>query len=158
MLNNLFRVAAATPRVHIGNVSKNCEEIKKIYDEFKNQADVIITPELSMTGYTCADLFSNRNLLNHTMSELLKLAEYTGSHPECEKSAALVVGLPLEKDGELFNCAAMLQNGKIIAIIPKTYLPNYGEFYEKRWFTAGRYDRTVMELPGGEKVDFGNNN
>ena len=63
MFENLFRVAAVTPRVHIGNVGKNCEEIKSYYRELGAKADVIITPELSMTGYTCADLFTNRNLL-----------------------------------------------------------------------------------------------
>lgn len=183
MLENLFRVAAATPRVHIGNVSENCEEIKKIYDEYKDKSDVIITPELSLTGYTCADLFSNRHLLDNTINELMRLAEYTREDSKKNvnsnivknedtvndasqdinadingvKNAALVVGLPLEKDGELFNCAAVIQNGKIIAVIPKTYLPNYGEFYEKRWFTAKKYDRTKIELPNGEKTDFGNN-
>lgn len=155
MFENLFRVAAVTPKVHIGNVTKNCEEIKHFYEAYKNKADVIITPELSLTGYTCADLFLNRNLLKHVEAGIMELAEYTGK--EEGNFAALVVGLPFELEGQLFNCAAFLNKGEVIAIIPKTYLPNYGEFYEKRWFSAGKYDNRQVYLSDGKKTVFGNN-
>lgn len=126
---NLFRTAAVVPRVHIGNVTKNCKEIMKAYDSLAKQVDLIVTPELSMTGYTCADLFNNRNLLEMARRGLYELVAYTKKYEE--HGAALVVGVPLEKENELFNCAALIQNGSLIALIPKTYLPNYGEFYEK---------------------------
>lgn len=155
MLENLFRVAAATPRVHIGNVEKNCEEIINIYREYEDKADLIITPELSLTGYTCADLFANRHLMNNAGRGLAMLARET---EKCGKNgAALIVGLPFEKDGELFNCAAFIQNGAVLSIIPKTYLPNYGEFYEKRWFSARQYDAEEIRLEDGISTVFGNN-
>jgi NAD+ synthase (glutamine-hydrolysing) len=155
---NLFRVAATTLKVHIGNVTKNCEEIKNIIDELHDKADLIVTPELSLTGYTCADLFANRHLLDMSLKGLFDIMDYTRKYGEL--SAAVVVGLPLEKDGELFNVAAFIQNGNLIAIVPKTYLPNYGEFYEKRWFTAKEYDVTYIEVSDGDRVaniPFGNN-
>ena len=155
---NLFRAAAVTPRVHIGNVSKNCEEIMNAYGELAYKTDLIVTPELSLTGYTCADLFNNRNLLDNTLKGLGKLAAQTKQYGE--SGAALVVGLPFEKDGELFNCAAVIQNGRLAAVVPKTYLPNYGEFYEKRWFCAKELDAVELELGCGQdklQTVFGNN-
>lgn len=159
MLKNLVRVAAATPKVHIGNVGKNCEEIKEIYEKYADKADIIITPELSLTGYTCADLFANRNLLDNVEKGFAELTEYVGNY--CKQNerngAALVVGLPFELEGELFNCAAFIRDGEVIAIIPKTYLPNYGEFYEKRWFSARKYDNREVALKNGKRTMFGNN-
>lgn len=155
---NLFRAAAVSPRVHIGNVAKNCQEIKKEYDSQAAQADLVVTPELSLTGYTCADLFNNRNLLDMACRGLYDLTMHTQKYGE--GGAALVVGVPLEKDGELFNCAALMHNGRLIAVVPKTYLPNYGEFYEKRWFSAGEQDAEAFEIICGMQklqTTFGNN-
>lgn len=154
-MDQLVRVSAVTPKVHIGNVAKNCEEIKEYYKKLANDADIVVTPELSLTGYTCADLFSNRSLLQRAEEGLGELAKFTGSFGD--NSAALVVGVPIEKAGELFNCAAFIQNGKILAVIPKTYLPNYGEFYEKRWFSARKFDAEKIELADGFETVFGNN-
>ena len=140
-MKNMLRVAAVTPKVHIGSVSGNVREIMDIYEEYKDAADVIVTPELSITGYTCADLFENRKLIDGARRGLLQLAMAT-----CTGQSALVVGLPFEVDGELFNCAAFLQGGRVMAIVPKTYLPNYGEFYEKRWFSARKYDAVMVNL------------
>jgi len=155
---NLFRAAAVTPRVHIGNVAKNRQEIIKAYDSLAEQADLVVTPELSLTGYTCADLFNNRNLLEMAYKGLYDLTMYTKQYGE--NGAALVVGVPLEKEGELFNCAALVHNGRLIAVIPKMYLPNYGEFYEKRWFSAGEQDAEEIEITCGMETlqtIFGNN-
>ena len=155
---NLFRAAAVSPRVHIGNVAKNCQEIKKEYDSQAAQADLVVTPELSLAGYTCADLFNNRNLLDMACRGLYDLTMHTKKYGE--GGAALVVGVPLEKDGELFNCAALMHNGRLIAVVPKTYLPNYGEFYEKRWFSAGEQDAEAFEIICGMQklqTTFGNN-
>lgn len=153
-MNNLLRVAAATPKVHIGNVTKNVAEITAIYEEYAKSADVIVTPELSLTGYTCADLFANRHLLNQARTGLLKLARLTLRYQK--KGAALLVGLPFERDGQLFNCAAFLHNGEVLAVIPKTYLPNYGEFYEKRWFSSGSYRAEKVFLGDDKYTTFGN--
>ena len=154
----LFRAAAVAPRVHIGNVAKNRQEIIKVYDRLAEQADLVVTPELSLTGYTCADLFNNRNLLDRARRGLYDLTMYTKKYGE--NGAVLVVGVPLEKEGELFNCAAVIHNGGLAAVVPKTYLPNYGEFYEKRWFCAGERDAQELEIVCGmEKLQttFGNN-
>lgn len=78
-MENLLRVLTASPRVHIGNVTKNCDEIKSIYKEYADKADIILMPELSLTGYTCADLFENRNLLDNTVSGLMVLTKFTES-------------------------------------------------------------------------------
>ena len=153
-MENLLRILTASPRVHIGNVTKNCDEIKSIYKEYADKADIILMPELSLTGYTCADLFENRNLLDNTVRGLMALTKFTESFGE--NGSALVVGAPIEVSGELYNCAAFIQNGKIIAVVPKTYLPNYGEFYEKRWFSAREYDFENIEI-GDMTVPFGNN-
>ena len=154
-MGNILRVVTVAPRVHIGNVNKNCDEIKLIYKEYVDKADIIVTPELSLTGYTCGDLFENRNLIDNVIVGLESLVEYTKDFGK--DGAALIVGLPFEKDGELFNCAAFIQDGKVIAIIPKTYLPNYGEFYEKRWFTAGKYDTEEVFISDNITSSFGNN-
>lgn len=153
-MKHLFRVAAISPRVHIGNVKKNCEEILKFYKEYVAKADLLVTPELSMTGYTCQDLFFNQNLLVSVKKQLVVLANATKEYGK--QGAALIVGFPFEKDGELFNCAALLHNGKIVAIIPKTYLPNYGEFYEKRWFSARTMEATQIQVDELDSVLFGN--
>lgn len=154
----LFRAAAVAPRVHIGNVAKNCQEIRRVYDSLAGQADIVVTPELSLTGYTCADLFNNRNLLDMARRGLCDLVMHTKN---CgANSAVLVVGVPLEKEGELFNCAALIHNGRLIAVVPKTYLPNYGEFYEKRWFCAGERDAETLGIACGAETittTFGNN-
>ena len=154
-MDNLFRVASKAPRVHIGNVTKNVEEICSFYEEQTKEADLVVTPELSLTGYTCGDLFHNRQLLEKTKEGLKELIALTATYGE--GGAGLMVGLPLEVDGELFNCGAFLHNGRILGIVPKTYLPNYGEFYEKRWFSARRYDAVTIELWEGQETLFGNN-
>lgn len=153
-MDNLFRVAGKAPRVHIGNVTKNVEEIRSFYEEQAEKVDLVVTPELSLTGYTCGDLFSNRQLLEKTKEGLEELATLTGSYGEV--GAGLVIGLPFEVDGELFNCGAFLHNGRILGIVPKTYLPNYGEFYEKRWFSARKYDAVPVNPGQGYETLFGN--
>ena len=154
---HLFRAAAVTPRVHIGNVAENCREIQAAYDSLALSTDLVVTPELSLTGYTCADLFNNRHLLETALEGLFALVQYTKKFGE--RGAALLVGVPIEKDNELFNCAALIQNGSLIAVVPKTYLPNYSEFYEKRWFSGGEQAPCGLELScGGQRIQtiFGN--
>lgn len=154
---HLFRAAAVTPRVHIGNATDNCREIQAAYDSLALSTDLVVTPELSLTGYTCADLFNNRHLLQTALEGLFDLVQYTKKYGE--RGAALLVGVPIEKDNELFNCAALIQNGSLIAVVPKMYLPNYSEFYEKRWFSGGEQEPCELELLcGGQRMQtiFGN--
>lgn len=154
-MENLLRAAAFSPRVHIGNVEKNCDEIEKFYKDNCYNADIIVTPELSLTGYTCGDLFGNRHLIDNALKGLLKLSEMTAGYGI--KGAALVVGLPFENSGELFNCGAFIQNGEVLAVVPKTYLPNYSEFYEKRWFSGRIYDGAYVDIGDKKSTFFGNN-
>ncbi len=154
-MKNLIRITAATPKVHIGNVTENVRELSEIYREYQDKTDIIVTPELSLTGYTCADLFTNRHLIENAKKGLMTIAAMTSCGTG--QRAAIVVGLPYEVDGELFNCAAFVQNGKVIAVVPKTYLPNYGEFYEKRWFTGRKYDAEQITFSDGSNALFGNN-
>lgn len=153
-MKGLFRVACVAPRVHIGNVEKNCREITTFYREYGKKADLLVTPELSMTGYTCADLFFHRNLLTNVKIHLKRMLDMTKEYGK--EGAGLVVGLPFEVDGELFNCAALLHNGTCVTLVPKTYLPNYGEFYEKRWFAARKVETRQIEIEGIGRVPFGN--
>lgn len=127
-MKNLFRTATVVPRVHIGDVTANVDEIRKLYKEYRYKADVVVTPELSLTGYTCGDLFCNRRLLNRAKEGLLELAALTtgqeligdGVYRQSDiEPAALVVGIPYEIDGDLYNCAAFLANGQVIALVPK---------------------------------------
>ena len=101
-MKHLVRIASVSPRVHLGNVTKNCKELETVYRTYAEQVDVIVTPELSLTGYTCGDLFVNRHLIDRAEEGLLQLAEMTAEYGK--KGAALVVGVPYEVDGELFNC------------------------------------------------------
>ena len=141
---NYVRTACVSPMVHIGNIEKNCEEIANSYMEFRNQCDILVTPELSITGYTCGDLFGNRMLIEKAEEGLLFLKNLTKENP----GACLAVGLPLEYKNELYNCAALMCGGEILGIVPKVYLPNYSEFYEKRWFSAGIIEK---EYNGGAR-------
>lgn len=129
----LVRIGSVSPSVHIANPVANAEVIQAAYEKLvQRSCSVILTPELSLTGYTCEDLFLKDELLDRTRSVLLDLASIT-SEPH------LVVGAPCELvDGRLLNCAFVLAGGKILGAVPKLANPNHGEFYEQRWFTSGR--------------------
>lgn len=132
-MQDFIRVAAAVPDTAVANPLKNKENILKLIKEAgQNNPDIIVFPELCITGYTCADLFFNNNLLTSALSELKNIAEST----ENIKSI-IAVGLPIEVCGKLYNCAAFIFKGKIMGIVPKTYIPTYNEFYEGRWFSSG---------------------
>lgn len=153
-MQNLVRVAAASPKIHIGNVAGNINEIKDMYKEYEQKADILLLPELCLTGYTCGDLFAHRQLIESAKKGLKELTEFT--HAYGKKGAALVVGLPFAWNGEVFNCAAFIQGGEVLAIVPKTYLPNYGEFYEKRWFSGRSVAAKRISLWEGVDTIFGN--
>ncbi|HYE67589.1 MAG TPA: nitrilase-related carbon-nitrogen hydrolase, partial [Anaerovoracaceae bacterium] len=129
----LVRAAAVTPVIRVANPEFNTDEIIKCANEAANNgAGIILFPELCISAYTCGDLFYQEFLYNKSMEGLKKITDAT------EKlSAIVVVGFYMRLDNNLFNCAALLQGGKIRGIVPKMFLPNYKEFYEARWFAAG---------------------
>ena len=132
MVNTLgyIRVAAASPEVKPGDVDFNINKIFELADKAeKEETGIIVFPELSVTGYTCADLFYQSNLLNAALKGLYALADKTKEFKE-----VIVVGAPLQYGASLYNCAVVLYKGAIIGAIPKKHLPNYNEFYERRWF------------------------
>lgn len=134
-MQGLIRVAAAVPHLYLGNVTKNVEAHIAMLEKAAAAHVALVTfPELSLTGYTCGDLFFQRPLLDAAAQALHTLAE------ACPEGVTAVVGAPLcACDGTgLYNCAVVLTHGRLIGATPKTYLPNYNEFYEKRWFRSGR--------------------
>lgn len=142
---DFIRVAACVPEVSVGNVGQNVKAILgQARDAEKKAPQLTVFPELSLTGYTCADLFFQSTLLEDAKAGL---REIVGA--SAELSAVLAVGLPLEVTGSLYNCAAVVHGGKLLGIVPKTYIPNYNEFYEKRWFTSGSELR-IQTLTAGE--------
>lgn len=146
-----YRVAAAVNTTVVGNPAKNAEEILKLICQAEQkEVCAIVFPELTLTGYTASDLLLNQTLLdaqNKSLNHILK---------NIEKSAIIVIlGIAVRDADRLYNCAAVLQNGKILGLIPKTYLPNKKEFYEKRHFTSGR-DITNHHIDlSGIQVPFG---
>lgn len=131
-MRGLVRVGAAVPSLALGNVKENMKRHLAMMREAKEKHVSIVTfPELSLTGYTCGDLFFQRRLLDDVMDALLTLKD------EMPEEIIAVVGAPLEIEGALYNCAVALHKGEIISAVPKTFLPNNGEFYEKRWFQSG---------------------
>lgn len=131
-MRGLVRVGAAVPSLALGNVKENMKRHLAMMREAKEKHVSIVTfPELSLTGYTCGDLFFQRRLLDDVTDALLTLKD------EMPEEIIAVVGAPLEIEGALYNCAVALHKGEIISAVPKTFLPNNGEFYEKRWFQSG---------------------
>ena len=128
-----IRVAAATPRVKVADVDANVEEICRLAEIAENeQVSILAFPELSVTGYSCGDLFAQELLVSRAEEGIKRLKTFSRG-----KSLTLVVGVPVRVRGSLYNCAAVIQNGSLKGIVPKIYLPTYNEFYESRWFSSG---------------------
>ncbi len=128
----LIRVASAIPSVKVGDCQYNAERILEMMQKAnKAGVKIICFPELSITGYTCADLFEQQLLLEEAESALLKLVDKSGW-----MRIVTIVGMPVQAEGSIVNAAVAIQAGKILGVVPKSYLPNYNEFYEKRWFTS----------------------
>lgn len=129
----MFRVASCIPEVRPAAVAENCAAIVGMIRECAAKGvQLAVFPELCVTGYTCADLFNDNALLKQAERALLSLARDIA-----EYSCTVVVGLPVAHNGRLYNCAAIINRNGIKGIVPKSYLPNYNEFYEKRWFASG---------------------
>ena len=133
MQQGFVKVAAVTPDIRVADPLYNRESVlKKIKEAEENGAVVIVCPELCLTGYTCNDLFLQELLLRQAKEALVWLMDQTVG-----LNALIFVGLPFEHLGKLYNAAAVINRGKLLGIVPKTHLPNYGEFYEQRHFTRG---------------------
>ena len=127
-----IRVSSAVPDIRIGDTDFNKQEIcKKILEAEATGSDIVVFPELSVTGYTCADLFFQQTLLSKSMEAVSSIMMASRRH-----KTVIVVGAPVKLAGQLYNCACVIKSGKLLGIVPKTFLPNYSEFYEKRWFSS----------------------
>lgn len=142
MRDGFVSVAAVTPHVTVAGIRENTEEIKSWMDlAHEEKVDVCVFPELCITGFTCGDLFYSDLILRQAKEALLELAAHTKN-----LNGIYFVGLPFLHKGKIYNVAAALNCGKILGLVPKTYLPNYGEFYEARQFTAGKENMDYIEF------------
>ncbi|MFG6381754.1 MAG: NAD(+) synthase [Muribaculum sp.] len=152
MNHGYLRVAAAVPKVNVADVDYNIASIEAITAEISAVgASVIVFPELCVTAYTCGDLFHNSTLIEAALKGIERLTDFSAT-----TKSAIIVGAPLLVGGQLYNCAVAISGGKIAAIVPKTYLPDYNEFYEKRWFvSAPDTDVSFITVNGQNNIPFG---
>lgn len=145
------RVGAVVPKLKVADTEFNCNEIiKQIEVASNNKIQIVIFPELCVTGYTCQDLFEQDTLLEEAEKSLDKILEYTNN-----LDIICIIGMPIKAENQLFNTAVVIQKGKILGIVPKTFIPNYGEFYEKRWFASSKNaNKKEIEILG-QKIPFG---
>ena len=141
-----IRIACAVPAVRVGDVKKNTQDIcARIAEADEKNVDLLVLPELALTGYTCADLFFQETLLTAARKGLQEIIDCSGTHP----ALTVVVGLPIKLGAQLYNCAAVVSGGKLRGLVPKTFIPNHGEFGEKRWF-ASAMDLQIASLKGAD--------
>lgn len=145
------RVGAVVPKLKVADTEFNCNEIiKQIEIASNNKIQIIVFPELCVTGYTCQDLFEQDTLLEEAEKALNKILDYTNN-----LDIICIIGMPIKAENQLFNTAVVIQKGKILGIVPKTFIPNYGEFYEKRWFASSKNaNKKEIEILD-QKVPFG---
>jgi NAD+ synthase (glutamine-hydrolysing) len=149
--HDFARVAVAVPGMRVADPEFNAGETIAMLEQAAAQGAVVVAfPELGISAYTCDDLFHQRALLDACEAALLRIADATAT-----LSAIAIVGVPLRVDHRLFNCAAVLGNGRVLGVVPKTYLPNYGEFYEARQFQAGDTAVSTSVRLGEHDVPFG---
>ena len=143
------KVAAATPLVKLADCHANAEAIDKMTAEaLKRGVSIVVFPELSLTGYTCGDLFLQSRIIEAGDEALESLLA-------TPRDIVSIIGMPIYYKNNLYNCAVVIANGKICGIVPKSYIPNYSEFYESRWFTEGRDIRNAEITICGQRVRFG---
>jgi NAD+ synthase (glutamine-hydrolysing) len=147
----LVRVAAATPQLYLADPDANLVEICNLAKRAAEQScSLAVFPELCLTGYSCGDLFFQETLQQRVVEVLFALEKWTAT-----TAIALVVGLPLAVSGRLFNCAALISGGIVHGLVPKTHLPNTGEFYEQRWFSSARDANCSTVTLQGVDIPFG---
>lgn len=148
MKHGFVKVAAVTPKIKVADCTYNGELIRHYMKETAaSGAKIVVFPELCITGYTCGDLFLQEKLLSCAKEELMKIADESGKY-----DAIFFVGLPYEVRGKLYNMAAAVAGGSVLGLVPKTFLPNYNEFYEARHFTSGADVDTEVTLSDGNEV------
>ncbi len=151
MDHGFVKVAAAVPELRVADCGYNSENIIKMIGEAeKAGAQIVVFPELAITAYTCSDLFQQQLLISRAEVALIKIAEETKA-----LDILTVVGVPLMSENQLFNCAAVLQKGKVLGVVPKTYIPGYKEFYEERWFASGAKALKLYINIFGSDIPFG---
>ena len=150
MKNQLIRVGAAAPALQVADVDRNAEQIVDLIRTHSG-CGVVVFPELCVTAYTCADLFGSELLLGKAEDALFSIAERTSV---CRGLTALV-GVPIRFENKLYNCAAVICEGRVCALIPKQYMPTYSEFYEARWFASGKDLAGRAIRLRGEEIPFG---
>ena len=150
MKHGFLKVASVTPKIKVADPEYNADEVIRLLREAEeNGAKIVVFPELCLCGYTCGALSLQDILLEACKEQLLRVADATDG-----LDLLAFVGLPIEKEGKLYNAAAVLHQGEVIAFVPKTYIPNYGEFYEARHFAGGNDIPEVFVLDG-EEIPFG---
>ncbi len=154
MINTYIKASAACPKTNVADINFNIENIKKcICNACDQHSKIIVFPELCITSYTCGDLFEQDILIKKSIEAIKELANYI-----LDRDILVIVGAPLLYNYCLYNCAYVLFKGNILGIVPKSYIPNYSEFYEKRWFTEGfNITDKVVNLDFQENVPFGTN-
>ena len=155
---DFIRVATAVPPVTVGDAVKNAQDIcRYISSADEAGCDLVVFPELALTGYTCADLFFQSTLLSESMAGLNTIMGCSANHP----GVTAVVGTPAVIEGQMYNCAAVISNGSLLGLVTKTHLPNYGEFSERRWFSSSEDMQTNhvslddLGIPGVGSVPVG---
>ena len=162
MIHGFIKVCAATPDIKVADCEYNAGQIIELMKKCEEQeVKIVVFPELCITGYTCSDLFLQDTLLRTAKEQLIKIV-----HATAGMEILAIVGLPYARYGKLYNVAAVVQNGRVLGMVPKTHLPNYSEFYEARHFTPGNKEvvyetlqnpRTGNLLNNGEEIPFGTN-
>jgi len=152
--NGFFKVAAAIPEVRVADCEYNTLQIKSlILEAHRQQAEIVCFPELSLTAYTCGDLFFQQTLIKEVEKGLQRLLSETAEIPVC-----FIIGAPVNYLSKLYNCALVCKGGRIYGIVPKTVLPNDSEFYEKRWFESYPLNMPAVTIDyAGEQVPVGTN-
>ncbi|HEY9550986.1 MAG TPA: NAD(+) synthase, partial [Prevotella sp.] len=149
MKQGFIKVASAVPSVRVADCKYNIEQIETLLIQAEGQGvEIVVFPELCVTGYTCQDLFRQQALLDATEMAVIHLLDFTR-----QLDCTSIIGLPVAVGDLLLNCAMVIQQGQIIGIVPKTYLPNYSEFYEKRWFASAQDLKPTVVRFAGQKIE-----
>src|SRR5262245_25073632 len=150
--HGFLRVGAAVPALRVADAEFNADRVIALLRRAEAaQVAVLVFPELCLTGYTCADLFHQAALQKGALRALARVVEASRT----DFSGLAVVGLPVVIDEQLFNCAALLHRGRVLGVVPKSFVPNYKEFYEGRWFAAAANVRSRKLALNGDVVPFG---
>ena len=156
MKHGFITIASAIPSVRVADAEYNIKQIEELVAKAEAQGvEIIVFPELAVTGYTCQDLFMQHTLLEETEAQILHLLKSTSN-----LDIISIVGAPVRIGAGLYNCAVVCQHGKILGIVPKRFLPNYAEFYEKRWFASSDdlAEETEVRFAGNTVIVYKNNN